>query len=97
MKFPPLKLGQPVRITWVDIKSALGWTYDQTIQRKCAHIYSLGWAVQENDECITITTSIGENGASIDDLTIPVQCIEAIEVIEKGPCVAPEVLEEKNG
>lgn len=97
MKFPPLKIGQPVRITWLDCKSALGWTYDQSTQRKLGRIFSLGYAVQENEESITITTSIGENGASLDDLSIPVQCVESIEVIGNNKCVTPEVLEEKNG
>jgi len=83
MKFPPLKLGQQVKITWVDSKSALGWSYGDKSPRKPGYIKSIGFAVQENDECVTITTSLGERGESIDDLSIPIGCILELEVLEE--------------
>lgn len=89
MKFPPLELGQAVKITWVDSKSALGWVYGASSPRKPGYIKSLGYVVQLNKECLTITTSLGERGESIDDLSIPLGCIQDV--------VEVEILEEQNG
>jgi hypothetical protein len=70
-----------VRIDWADSKSALGWTYDPKIQRTPGKIFSIGFVVQTNEECITITTSMDHNGASIDDFSIPLGCCLKLAVL----------------
>ena len=83
MKFPPLKLGQTIKVIWADSKSALGWKYDPEVQRKPGYIKTIGYAVQENEDCVTLTTSLGEHGESLDELSIPVGCIQELEVLEE--------------
>ena len=85
MKNPNLKLGTPVRLNWADSKSALGWSYDPKKKRTPGLIFSIGFVVQCNDECITITTSMDHRGASIDDFSIPCGCVTKLEVLD-GKC-----------
>lgn len=82
MKIPKLKLGQAVIIDWADTKSLLGWTYSPEKKRFPGYIRSLGFVVQSNDECLTITSSFGEKGESLDDLSIPNGCITELEVLD---------------
>jgi len=83
MKFPPITLGQTIKVVWADSKSALGWKYDPGLQRKPGYIKTIGYAIQENDECITLSTSLGEHGESLDELSIPVGCIKELEVLDE--------------
>lgn len=71
-----------MQINWVDSKSALGWAYNPRQKRTPGYISSLGYIVQSNDECVTITTSMDDRGASIDDFSIPVGCIQELDVLE---------------
>lgn len=81
MNIPELKLGKAVRIDWVDSKSALGWQYNPNSKRTPGYIRSLGYVIQLNEECITITTSMDDRGASIDDFSIPIGCIKDFKVL----------------
>ena len=82
MKIPPLEIGQVVAVEWADSKAALGWSYNLRTERKPGYISSVGYVVQRNKECLTISTSIdAKKGASLDDFSIPVGCIKKIEVI----------------
>lgn len=81
MKIPELKLGQVVAVLWADSKSAMGWQYDPHKKRTPGYIASIGYVVQLNEECLTITTSMDERGASIDDFSLPVGCIQKIEIL----------------
>jgi hypothetical protein len=83
LKIPELKLGQVVAILWADSKSALGWQYDPKKKRTPGYIASIGYVVQSNDECVTITTSMDSRGASIDDFSIPCGCVQKLEVLDK--------------
>jgi hypothetical protein len=76
-----LKHGQGVIIDWVDSKALMGWTYDAKKPREPGHIRSLGFIVQVNEKCVTITTSLDDKGASMDDLSIPIGCVESFEVL----------------
>lgn len=71
-----------MQIYWADSKSALGWSYDPQIKRTPGYINSLGYVVQSNNECVTITTSMDERGASMDDFSIPVGCVQKLTVLE---------------
>lgn len=82
LTIPQLKTGEAVTIDWVDSKSALGWSYDPRRKRTPGYLKSMGYVVQSNDECVTITTSMDERGASIDDFSIPVGCIRELSVLE---------------
>jgi len=79
-KYP---FGKAVQVRWYDSKSMFGWTYDDTLQRGCAKIQSIGYVVQTNKEGIVLTTSIGHSRASIDDITIPWGAIAEIQEIGK--------------
>ena len=81
MIIPELKLGQAVTVEWADSKSALGWSYSPKTKRTPGYIRSLGYVVQSNDECLTITTSLDDRGASIDDFSIPVGALRKVEVL----------------
>jgi hypothetical protein len=82
---PNLKLGTPIRMDWADSKSALGWSYDPKKKRTPGKIYSIGFVVECNDECITITTSMDHRGASIDDFSVPLGCVSKLQVLG-GDC-----------
>ena len=82
LKIQKLKPGQAVIIDWADTKSLIGWTYSPEKKRLPGYIRSLGFVVQHNDECVTITSSFGERGESLDDLSIPTGCITELEVLE---------------
>ncbi len=81
MKIPPLKLGDAVAVDWADSKSALGWSYSPKTKRTPGYIKSLGFVVQLNEECLTITSSLDDRGASIDDFSIPLGCAKEIKVL----------------
>lgn len=81
MKIPKIKLGDLVVIEWVDSKSAMGWSYNPHTKRTPGYIKSIGFVVQGNDECVTITTSLDDRGASIDDFSIPNGCIRGFDVL----------------
>lgn len=78
---PDLKHGQAVTIEWADSKSLLGWTYNSTKKRTPGYIRSLGYVVQLNDECLTISTTLDGRGASLDDFSVPLGCIRSLEVL----------------
>lgn len=59
----------------------MGWTYNPRLERKPGYIHSIGFVVQLNKECLTISTSMDGKGASIDDFSIPVGTITKIEVL----------------
>ncbi len=82
MEIPKLVTGQVVQLSWVDSKSALGWTYNPRTKRTPGYINSIGYVVQSNDECVTITTSLDDRGASIDDFSVPVGCIKELNVLD---------------
>jgi hypothetical protein len=82
LKIPKLNTGEVVYIEWLDIKSALGWAYNPTYKRIPARLHSIGYVVQRNNECLTITTSMDYRGASLDDLSIPISCIKELEILE---------------
>lgn len=82
--FPELNPGQAVRLQWADSKALLGWTYNPKLQRRPGYIHSIGFVVQLNEECLTITTSMDGKGASIDDFSIPVGCIDKVEVLPEN-------------
>lgn len=81
MNIPTLKLGQAVQIDWEDSKSAMGWVYNSLRERVPGEISSLGYVVQVNPRCVTITTSLDKQGASIDELSIPLGCIKQLETL----------------
>lgn len=81
MNIPALQSGQAVRLEWADSKSALGWAYNPTRKRTPGRIFSIGYVVQTNDECLTITTSMDPRGASIDDFSIPLGCITNLDIL----------------
>jgi len=82
MKIPKLQLGTAIILDWTDSKSAMGWSYDPKRKRTPGYIRSIGYVVQSNDECVTITTSMDDRGASIDDFSIPVGCIKKLDILE---------------
>jgi hypothetical protein len=86
MKIPKLELGQIIRLEWADSKSALGWTYSPESKRTPGRIFSIGYVVQSNEDCVTITTSMDIRGASLDDFSIPVGCITKLEIIKGNQC-----------
>lgn len=73
-----------VRFKWTDSKALLGWTYNPVLQRKPGYIQSLGFVVQLNKECLTISTSMDGKGASIDDFSIPLGCVSEIEILPEN-------------
>lgn len=81
LTIPALKLGQAVQIDWADSKSLFGWTYNPNAKRSPGYIRSLGYVVQLNEECITVTTSMDDRGASLDDFSIPTGAIKSIKVL----------------
>ena len=80
-KLPELTPGMAVRIEWADSKALLGWTYNPNLQRKPGYIQSLGFVVQMNKECLTLTTSMDGKGSSIDDFSIPLGCITKLLIL----------------
>lgn len=80
-KIPQLNLGQAVSLTWNDSKAASGWTYDPKKKRVPGRIFTIGYVVQHNDECLTLTTSMDTQGASLDDFSIPLGCITRLEML----------------
>lgn len=82
MNKPDVKPGQLVHIEWVDTKSLLGWTYEPEVKRTPGYICTTARIVQVNDECVTVTTSMDRQGASLDDLMIPLGAINSFKVIE---------------
>jgi hypothetical protein len=94
MEFPPLKLGDVVYIRWADTKSALGWTYAPAKKRLPGVIISIGYVVKLDDDVLTITTSLGMKGESLDELSIPRGCIDKLEVL---PADWSPLVEVRNG
>jgi hypothetical protein len=82
MKIPKLQMGTAIILDWADSKSAMGWSYDPKRKRTPGYIRSIGYVVQSNDECVTITTSMDSRGSSIDDFSIPCGCIKKLDVLE---------------
>lgn len=81
LNLPDLKLGQAVSLSWADSYATAGWTYDPKKKRQPGRIFSIGYVVQLNDECLTITTSMDQRGASLDDFSIPVGCITRVDLL----------------
>lgn len=75
---------------WHDAKALSGWTYDPKMKRTPGRINSLGIVVQSNEECLTISTSMDYRGASLDDFSIPVGCIQSITVLTQKDLRGPE-------
>ena len=77
-----LKQGTAVLIQWDDAKSLLGWSYNhETPPRVPGRIKSLGFLTGTSKECISISHSMDQKSASLDDLSIPIGCITSLEVL----------------
>ena len=80
---PQLQFGTAIALTWLDSKALSGWQYGQN---KPSHspgvIRTIGRVVDNNKFGLTVTTSIGMNKETIDDLTIPWGAIYELEVLE---------------
>lgn len=81
MKIPKLVPGNVVVVDWADSKSLLGWSYAPNAKREPGYIRTIGYVVQANEECLTVTTSMDDRGASIDDFSIPVGCVRNIDLL----------------
>lgn len=84
MNIPKLEAGQVVQLEWADSKSLMGWAYNPRVKRKPGKISTIGYVVQANDECVTVTTSMDFRGASIDDFSIPNGCITKLAVLDEA-------------
>jgi hypothetical protein len=73
--------GRAVYLEWLDSTSLVGWQYNPLKPRNAHQIKSLGLVVQDNDNAITITTSLDMRGASVDDLVIPKGAITHLEML----------------
>lgn len=77
-----LAQGTALRVDWDDAKSLMGWQYKYDVPpRVPGRIKSIGFLINVNKEAITLSTSMGHNRASIDDLSIPIGCVTNVEVL----------------
>jgi hypothetical protein len=93
LNIPKMELGQAVQFEWSDSKSLLGWTYGPKMKRTPGRISTLGYFVQSNEECLTVSTTMDFRGASLDDLSVPIGCITRLTVLPgdfKCPLVGKE-------
>jgi hypothetical protein len=79
LKLPKLEHGQAVRFEWHDSAARAGWTYDPHLLRRPGQIVTIGFVVQLTGEALTVTTSMDNKGASLDDFSVPVGCIHKLE------------------
>lgn len=76
-----MKLGNAVLIEWKDSRAFSGWCYDAKGPMLPAKIKSLGYAVQSNRDSLVITTSIGNEGQTMDNLAVPWSAIFSLEIL----------------
>ena len=71
------------RIEWLDSAGHSGW-HDPTLQTyKPLHAVSVGFCIAEDDESITISSSVifGEDFQASDAITVPKLCITSDETL----------------
>lgn len=73
--------GTAVVVEWTDSRAFSGWSYDPTTPRPPAQLQSLGYVVQSNPHALVITTSLGTQGQSMDDLALPWGAISNLEIL----------------
>jgi hypothetical protein len=68
-----------VKVEWVDSASSSGWRKPE----ECGFtkVESIGFEVSRTDEAICITTSIDDQGAVIDALSIPMCAVKSVEEV----------------
>lgn len=77
-----LAQGTALRVDWDDAKSLMGWQYKyDSPERIPGRIKSIGFLINVNKEALTISTSMGHNRASLDDLSIPIGCVTDVKVL----------------
>lgn len=75
--------GTAVKIVWVDSVSVGGWQYNLDHVGRIAPITTFGLVVNTKDDCITLTTSMGERGGALDPVSIPWGAINELEIVEE--------------
>ncbi len=50
-----------VEIEWIDSRQVHGWNYMEEIDCSACHIKSCGYLIQENEECVVLALSVGDN------------------------------------
>lgn len=77
-----LKLGHAVRVFWYDSASHGGWQYSTKIG-DVGKIVTLGYVLNTKPNCITVSSSIATDNASIDPISIPWGSILKIDRIKE--------------
>lgn len=78
-----LKRGKGVRVCWLDSSTLHGWTSKEARTRAGA-IVSMGYVIDSNPTCLTLSTSIADNSDSMSPLSIPWQCIVKVEALPES-------------
>ncbi len=66
-----LKPREHVLIEWVDSATDPGWRALRGYAGKVGEVSSVGYVVDCNEDCITITTSIADGNGILDPVAIP--------------------------
>src|SRR6267142_5930927 len=85
-----VKFGSAIQVDWQDSRAFSGWSYDPKALMTPARIQSLGYVVQSNRDSLVITTSIGNGGQTMDNLSIPWAAVKEIELLPGSGRFGPE-------
>lgn len=83
MKPKKFKHGTAIRVQWYDSMAFDGWHYNTDAIGDTAKIVSMGYVVNVKDDCVTITTSMGNRGGSLSPVSIPWKAIAKIDKLGK--------------
>jgi hypothetical protein len=83
-----MKLGDVIRVDWVDAHTVHGWMdqheMNRSISDPCATVVSAGLFVAETETAIIITRGISEYGSYEGSLEIPKSTIKDIKFLEEN-------------
>jgi len=67
-------------VGWEDSSTLHGWT-SQSEKGRTGKIVSLGFVHASDRSCLTLTTSIADNGDGMSPISIPWKCIRFLEEV----------------
>lgn len=71
-----------VIIEWTDARTEEGWTEQDDIEPRLAHVTTIGFLVKETDEMLIVAGSVDAKTQQVFSLTfIPLQCVESRSVL----------------
>ena len=75
-----LKRGKAIKVAWEDSSVHHGWQ-PKELKGRTGKIISIGYVTDVQRDCLTLSTSIGDNADSISPLSIPWSAVVDLEVL----------------